>query len=112
MTLVETILGETDAEFRTAVDAALQDINPSQSHWWHPYEVRDVYECLGIRFRHFYCSAGSVECWIWSIAVNRGGPRRVILMPSESATVLGSPKIYGHGKEILISACEVKAVAI
>jgi hypothetical protein len=110
MTLVETTSGETDAEFRNSVDATLQEVNPARPSWWHPYEVRGHYECRGIRFRHFYCVAGSVEAWMWSIAVKSNGLRRVIFLSDESSTIFGPPKIFGHGGEIIISTGEVTAV--
>jgi len=109
MTLVETNAGETDADFRTVVDALLQAIAPQRPRWWHPYDVRGTYECRGIQFRHFYCIAGSVEGWLWSLA-NKGGSRRVILLSDESATVFGPVKMYGRGEEVIIKAGEVKAV--
>ena len=64
MTLVETFSGETNAEFRAAVDAVLQAISPDRPNWWHPYDVRRTYECRGVRFREFSCIAGSVEAWL------------------------------------------------
>jgi hypothetical protein len=109
MTLVETDADETDADFCAAVDALLQSIAPERPRWWHPYEVRHRYKCRGIRFRHLYCIAGSVEGWLWSIA-NNGGSRRVILLSDESATVFGPPKMYGRGEEVAIKADEVQAV--
>jgi hypothetical protein len=109
MTLVETTADETDADFRLAVDALLQEVAPDRPRWWHPYEVRSTYECRGVRFRHFYCIAGSVEAWLWTIA-RKGGPRRVILLTDESATVIGPVKIYGRGEEVIIQPDEVQAV--
>ena len=109
MTLVETNVEETEADFRTAVDTLLQGIAPDRPRWWHPYEVRGTYECRGIRFRHFYCIAGSVECWLWSIA-NKGGSRRVILLSDESATAFGPVKMYGRGEDVIIRPDEVQAV--
>src|SRR4051812_11602895 len=111
MTLVETNANETDADFRAAIDALLQAIAPDRPRWWHPYEVRGTCECRGIRFRHFFCIAGSVECWLWSIA-NKGGSRRVILLPDESTTVFGPLKMYGRGEEVTITADEVQAVRL
>jgi hypothetical protein len=109
MTLVETNADETDADFRVAVDALLQEVAPDRPRWWHPYEVRGTYECRSVRFRHFYCIAGSVEGWMWSIA-NKNGPRRVILLTDESVTVFGPVKMYGRGEEVVIKPAEVQAV--
>jgi hypothetical protein len=62
-----------------------------------------------MRFRHFYCIAGSAEAWLSSIA-RKGGSRRVILVPDESTTVFGPLKMYGCGEEVVITADEVQAV--
>ena len=109
MTLVETTIGESDGDFCLAADAALQALVPERSNWWHPYEVRGTYECRQIRFRHFYCIAGSVELWMWTIAMKHRG-RRVILLSDQSATVFEPLKIYGHGEEVVIARDEVIAV--
>jgi hypothetical protein len=109
MTLVETHSDETDADFRRAVDALLQSLVPERPGWWHPYDVRGTYECRGIRFREFYCIAGSVEAHLWSIAA-KGGPRRLIVFPDESVRVFGPVKIWGRGEEVVIAAEEVRAV--
>ena len=109
MTLVETNADETETDFRAAVGALLQAIAPDRRRWWLPYEVRGTYECRGIRFRHFYCIAGSVEAWIWS-AANMSGSRRVILLSDESATVVGPVKMCGRGEEIVITPDQVQAV--
>jgi hypothetical protein len=110
MTLVETTPDETEAEFRAAIDAALQAISPERPRWWHPYKVRGAYEYRGIRFRHFHCIASSVEGWLWIIATKRGGDRRVILPSDKHATVFGPVKMYGKGEQVVIDEREVVPV--
>ena len=109
MTLVETSATEADADFRMAVDAVLQEVAPERPRWWYPYEVRGIYECRGIRFRQFYCVAGSVEGWMWIIAT-KGGSRRVITLADKSTVLFGPPKIVGRGEEVANAADEVTAV--
>jgi hypothetical protein len=111
VTLVESHPAETDADFRAAMDAALQAITPTRPNWWHPYEVRGTYECRGIRFRHFYCIAGSVELWTLTIA-RENGSRRVILLPDGSTEIFGPIKMYGHGEEVVIASGEVRTVRL
>ena len=95
--------------FRTAVDALLQAIAPDHPCWWYPYEVRDAYDYQGIRFRHFYCIAGSVECWLW-ITAKKCCSRRVIILSDEFATVFPPNVIYDEGKEVVIAADDVQAI--
>jgi len=109
MTLVETLPGETDAEFQTAIDAMLQAINPERPNWWHPYQVRGTYEYNCIFFRHFFCIAGSLELWVW-LCASKGGPRRVIVVPDSSMMVFGGVKMVGGGKEIPVDADQIDAV--
>jgi hypothetical protein len=84
MTLVETFANEMEGDFRSAMDAILQSISPERPNWWHPYELRGVYEWRGIRFRHFFCIAGSV--------------------------LFGAPTLVGCGEEVTVSADEFTAV--
>jgi hypothetical protein len=110
MTLVETFLGESDAEFRAAIDLILQAINPERANWWHPYELRGSYEYNGIRFRDFFCIAGSVEAWIERHARLEGGARRVIVVPDESVVLFGAVKMVGRGKELPVAQEQIVAV--
>ena len=109
MTLVETFADETEADFRAAMDALLQSISPERPNWWHPYEVRGAYEWRGVRFRHFFCVAGSVEAWIWKSAVD-GARRRVVMLPSESCIMFAAPTLVGRGEEVTVSAEDFQAV--
>jgi hypothetical protein len=81
---------------------------PPRRGWWRPYEVHGIYECRGVRYRHFFCVAGSVEYWILKSALD-GGARRVILMSDKSTVVFGPIKVYRRGEETIISADEVTA---
>lgn len=108
MTLIETTPGESDADFRAAVDSILQAINPDRRNWWHPYEVRGIYECRGIHFREFYCIAGSVACWIW-LSASKGGSRHV-LMVSEDSDVFGPTTIVGAGREKVVAGSEIVTI--
>jgi hypothetical protein len=110
MTLVETFSGETDADFRAAMDAILQAVSPDRPNWWHPYEVRGTYECHDIRFRDFYCVAGSVQAWVWMHA-NKGGSRRAIMVPDEAVMVFGGVKMVGGGREVPVVKEEITAVS-
>ncbi len=110
MTLIETYSGESESDFRAAVDAILTNVPvPPRPNWWHPYELRGHYEWQGIRFRHFFCVAGSVEMWIWKSA-EAGGRRRVIRLPSESFIMFIEPTMIGQGAEVPVKASEVTAV--
>ena len=110
MTLVETYAGETEAEFRAAIDDLLSEVPiPPRRDWWHPYELRGMYEWRGIRFRHFFCVAGSVEMWVWK-AAEGGRTRRVIRLPSESLIMFVDPTMIGRGEEVPVSAVDVTAV--
>lgn len=110
MTLVETFPGESDADFRAAMDAILQGISPDRPNWWHPYEVRGTYEYNGIRFRDFFCIAGSVEAWVEMHARLDGGARRVIVVPDKSVIVFGGVKMVGGGKELPVAKEQIAAV--
>lgn len=110
MTLVETYPDEAEIEFRLDVDAQLQAVYPDRAWWWHPYEVRGRYECRGIRFREFYCVAGSVQCCMWSIATKFGGRRRVALVPDESMIVFGPITIEGRGERVIIDPREIRSL--
>jgi hypothetical protein len=109
VTLVEIFPGENDDDFRAAMDAILQAVAPGEPRWWHPYEVRGTYEHGGIRFRDFYCIAGSVQLWVW-LHARAGGTRRVILVPDESVLELGGVKMIGGGREVSLPAQEVVAL--
>jgi hypothetical protein len=110
MTLVETYAGETEAEFRAAVEKLLSEVPiPPRPDWWHPYKLRGMYEWHGILFRHFFCVAGSVEIWLWTSARD-GGQRRVIQLPSESLVMFVEPCMIGRGTEIPVLASDVTAV--
>lgn len=110
MTLVETHSGETEDELRAAIDELLTQVPiPPRRDWWHPYELRGLYEWQGIQFRHFFCIAGSVEIWVWKSAVD-GGPRRVILLPGESLTMFVDPTMIGRGVEVPVNAADVRTV--
>lgn len=109
MTLVETFPGESDADFRAAMDAILQAVSPDRPNWWHPYEIRGTYEYSGIRFRDFSCIAGSVEAWIWMHA-NKGGLRRVIMVPDRSLIVFGGVTMVGGGTEVPVAKEQIAAV--
>jgi hypothetical protein len=110
MTLVETYDGEAEDEFRSALDELLTSVPvPPRRDWWHSYEIKGLYEWRGIRFRHFFCVAGSVEIWLWKLAVD-GGKRRVIQLPSKSLVLFADPEMVGRGKAVPASASEVKLV--
>lgn len=68
MTLIETHLGETDADLRAVTDGILQLLNPATPGWWHPYELRDSHPHNGKVFREFWCRAGSVQIWLWKLS--------------------------------------------
>jgi hypothetical protein len=109
MTLVETFPGESDAEFRAAMDAVVQAVSPERPKWWHPYEVRGTYEYGGVRFRDFHCVAGSVEGWI-HMQATKGGSRRVIMVPDASLVVFGGVTMVGGGQEVPAAKEQIKAV--
>jgi hypothetical protein len=106
MTLVETFPGETEDQFRAAIDGLLQAEIPDRLNWWHPYEVRNTHSCRGAGFRHFFCIAGSVECWLLTI-LKRGGSRRILPFPSQTLVLFGPIKMYGCGEELVIGVDEL-----
>jgi hypothetical protein len=68
MTLIETYLGETDADLRAVTDDILNKLNPEKPNWWHPYELRGEHHYEGKLFREFWCVAGSVQIWLWKLS--------------------------------------------
>jgi hypothetical protein len=110
MTLIETYPDESEADFRAAVDEVLSNVPiPPRPNWWHPYEVRGLFDWHGIRFRHFFCVANSVEMWLWKSA-EAGGQRRVIRLPSESLIMFLDPTMIGQGIEVPVLASDVTVV--
>ena len=109
MMLLETCPDETEAAFRAAIDAVMSAMNPSVPGWWQPYEVRGTYEYRGVRFREFYCVAGSAQAFVWKHA-NKGGDRRAIMLPDESVMVFDPVNMVGRGAGVPVDAKEVRQV--
>jgi hypothetical protein len=84
MTLIETHLGESDAELRAVTDRILQTLNPAKPKWWHPYELRGTQRRGEKLYREFYCIAGSVEIWLWKLAAE-SKTREVLMLASGEA---------------------------
>jgi hypothetical protein len=83
MILIETHPGESDADLRSVIDSILQTLVPDKPRWWHPYELLGTQRQGKTVYREFRCAAGSVEIWLFKLAVE--SKVRAVLIPGHDA---------------------------